>query len=136
MTQKSFHINPKYHTFDLLEQTCDWQTIDNLRKINNWKVRNIEKIEFLKDFEALEHSFKSYYDQEMLAGYAEIAKYNQVVDTLHNIIALTGDDVTPLSMYVAMKKRLFRPKWEVYEKINKSLNPKNPDKEDTDEENY
>ena len=129
MTYKHAFVRPSNIAMEIIELSQDNDTVNELNKVKNWNISNQTTIASLEEFTQLEAGFNSYYDQQMLSAYAIFDKYNQIALSMRGIISLSSDNlyrqnVSPLATYVAMKRKLFRPKWDVYRNIVQTLNVK------------
>lgn len=109
---------------DIMRNTSDRPLVDGVLKVKDLSPSGLkDKVENPALLQTLEESYHGYYDLDMLESYALIDKYNRIAQQMKGIIHLSEGEVTPLVMYAAMKRKIVRPRWEVYQRINSSLKP-------------
>lgn len=89
----------------------------------NSYTNNLDSIGYSKEYDALKANYTGPYNTELIEGYRQIDRLNQMVYKMRPVLRLSGGQVNVLTLYAAMKRKLYRPNWRVYERIIKSFNP-------------
>jgi hypothetical protein len=117
---------------EIYRNTSDKYMFPDIEKVRQYSCSNLNNVSNLTTLEQLKTQFKGYYDQTMLEGYELFKKYNDIASKMKGILMLNDEELTPLSMYAAMKLKIVRPKWETYQRIARAFNSKT---KETNEEN-
>lgn len=121
MTHRKFGT----HLYDMSRQLMylmyDTPPLEIL-KANSY-TNNLGSIGYSKEFDELKSKYEGPYNAELIEGYRQIDRLNQMVYKMRPVLSLSGGQLNALALYAAMKRKLYRPNWKVYEKILKSLNP-------------
>lgn len=129
MTYKDKKVYPYPISLQLMEEQLGYLPKE-VRYANSYQLARENRMSYPSTLKELQEQFTGPYDFNMLAGFNTINTFNSKTQSLRGILALNNDNyhLSPISVYVAMKRKLFRPNWASYKKIVETLNNQETDK--------
>lgn len=122
VTKKNNYVACEDNVLDIIKYSKDYNSLKAVISAVDWSTyASILESDTAKK---LEEAYEGPYDASLLEGYELIKKYNAISRDMSGAIYLANNQVNLLSVYVSMKRGLFRPNWSAYKQIIKTLNPK------------